>query len=298
MQRTAQIKYPTLIASADWHLREDIPECYLGDYWQDQWAAVDFIKDLQLKYNCPVVCAGDLFDHWKPSPNLIREAIIHMPKQFYTIYGQHDLPQHNLQLADKCGINVLKADKTLTVLPECHWDQTPKEGSLYLPNFNCHILVWHIMNYTGKEPWPGAPIPMAAKLLRQYPQFPLIITGDNHKTFHEDHEGRWLINPGSLMRMKADQVDHKPCVYLWFAEDNSIQQVYIPIKQGIISREHIEKEEERDARIDAFVTRLDTDWEAALSFRQNVETFKLNNQVRTSVMAIVYKAMEPIKTVS
>jgi DNA repair exonuclease SbcCD nuclease subunit len=290
MERTIR-KSPTLICSADWHLREDIPLSRTDDYWTEQWRKVDFIQNLQKKYDCPVIIAGDVFDHWKPSPNLLRETILHLPDQLYCIYGQHDLPAHSLQLVDKCGINVLQAAKKLTVLPECHWNQFPKEGSLYLPNYDCHILVWHVMNYQGKLPWPGCPSPLSGAILRKY-KFPLIVTGDNHKSFSESFEGRWLVNPGSLMRMDADQIDHKPCVYLWFAEDNSIEQVFIPIEQGVISREHLEREAERDGRIDAFVSRLDDDWEAALSFEQNVETFKQTNQVRTSVMNIVYKSME------
>jgi DNA repair exonuclease SbcCD nuclease subunit len=297
MERSKLNKIPTLICSADWHLREDTPVARTDDYWVEQWRKVDFISDLQKKYHCPVILSGDMYDHWKPSPNLLRETILHIPDQLMVCYGQHDLPAHSLDLVNKCGINVLEAAKKLTVLPECHWNQFPKEGSLYLPNYDCHILVWHVMNYQGKLPWPNCPSPLSGAILRKYPQFPLIITGDNHKSFSESFEGRWLINPGSLMRMDADQIDHRPCVYLWFAEDNTIEQVFIPIKQGVISREHLEREAERDGRIDAFVSRLDDDWEAALSFEQNVETFKQTNQVRISVMDIVYRSMEKVKLV-
>jgi hypothetical protein len=97
------------------------------------------------------------------------------------------------------------------------------------------------------------------------------------------------------MRMDADQIDHKPCVWLWFAEDNSVEQVFIPIEQGIISREHLERKEERDARIDAFVSRLDTEWEAEVSFEQNLETHFKANQIRTSVKEIIYSSLENTK---
>jgi len=295
MQRPNLNNIPNAILTSDWHLREDVPESRTDDYWTAQWRKVDFVKALQAKYNCPVYHAGDLYDHWKPSPNLSRETVLHLPAQFYTIYGQHDLPNHNLQLVDKCGINLLQAAGKLRVLPECHWNQTPTEGSLYLPTYDCHVLVWHIMNYQGKLPWPDCPSPLSAGLLRKYNKFSLIITGDNHKCFTETHEGRVLVNPGSLMRMDADQVDHKPSVFLWFAETNSVERIYIPIEAGVISREHLEIKEERDARIEAVVERLSDDYVAGMSYEENLEAFEKANQVRTSVMEIVYRSLEPIK---
>jgi len=83
------------------HLREDTPTCFIGDFQKEQWTAMDFISDLQEKYDCAVIHAGDLFHHWKPSPWLLSMAIQHLPKVFYTIYGQHDLPQHNTELMSK-----------------------------------------------------------------------------------------------------------------------------------------------------------------------------------------------------
>jgi DNA repair exonuclease SbcCD nuclease subunit len=294
MERSKPNKQPSALLTSDWHLREDQPVCRTDSYWDTMWKKVDFIKDLQKRYDCPVICAGDLFDAWKASPNLLRETIEHLPDQFFTIVGQHDIPQHNVGLINKSGVSVLQAAGKLTILSGCHWGQEPiKESNIYFET-DAKILVWHHMTYQ-KIPFPGASGGMAGGILRKYPQFSLIITGDNHKTFSESFEGRWLVNPGSLMRMDADQIDHRPCIYLWFAEDNTIEQVFIPIEQGVISREHLEREAERDGRIDAFVSRLDDDWEAALSFEQNVETFKQTNQVRTSVMDIVYKSMEKIK---
>ena len=103
------------ILTSDWHLREDTPICRTDNYWEVQWKKVDYISKLQKQYNCLVLHAGDLFDHWKPSPRLLREIILHIPDTFFTVYGQHDLPQHSLELTNKCGINVLQAANKLRV---------------------------------------------------------------------------------------------------------------------------------------------------------------------------------------
>jgi DNA repair exonuclease SbcCD nuclease subunit len=290
--RTPLNKKPSVIFTSDWHLREDTPICYTGDYQKEQWDSVDFISDLQKQYNCSVINAGDLFDHWKPSPNLLRQTIEHIPNNFYSIYGQHDLPQHNLQLVNKCGMNVLQAADKLTVLDAVHWGQKPDGIKRVDFSGTGEVLVWHVMNYVGRLPWPGCTDYSAMNILKKYSQYTTILTGDNHRTFTAEYQGRILINPGSLMRMDADQINHKPCVFLWYAEDNSIEQVFIPIEQGVISREHIERIKERNNRIDAFVSKLNTKWLAKLSFEDNMESFKKENSVRKSVMDIIYEVME------
>jgi len=293
MERTKTNKNPSDILTSDMHLREDAPTCFTGDWDQEQWKAVELVRGLQQQYKCPVIHAGDLFHHWKPSPSLLSQALWFLPGDFYTVYGQHDLPQHNWELRSKSGLNTLKVAGKLKVLNECHFGQEPKKGSLLIPNGNPdrNILVWHHLTYIT-PPFPGATGGNAQAILKKYPQFDLIVTGDNHQSFYTEYEGRILVNPGSLTRQTADQIDFKPRVALWYAETNTIEWVYLPIQKGVITREHIAHKEERDARIDAFVSKLDGDWEAGMSFEENLEEFFNKNQVRDSVKQIIYKAME------
>lgn len=310
MQRNTQIKQPGAILTSDWHLREDKPICRIDDFFETQWKKVDFIKQLQAKYNCPVLHAGDLFDHWKPSPYLLSKTIEYLPKQFYTVYGNHDLPQHNINLAEKCGIYTLYKSKVVEILDGCHWNQYPKESSIGIetskgknikyadgitPEFYKtlvkEILLWHIMTYQGQKPWSDCPSPTAIKLLKKYPQYDLIITGDNHKPFVEEYQGRLLVNPGSLSRQSASET-HKPRVYLWFVDKNTVKPVYIPIKEDAVSREHLDIIENRNERIDAFVNRLNNDYETTVSFEDNLKKFEQTNKIRKSVMNIIYKSIE------
>ena len=294
MERTRKNRKPDLILCSDMHLREDTPTCFTGDFQKEQWAAVDCITLAQMQYNCPVIHAGDLFHHWKPSPWLLSMAIQHLPKVFYTIYGQHDLPQHNTELMSKSGIHTLNWAGALNVLTTCHYGEVPNEASIYWPpnrEPKVKILVWHHLTYLSK-PFPRATGGMAEGILRKYPQFDLIVTGDNHTSFTVEYEGRRLVNPGNLTRQSAAQIDFKPSVWLWYAEDNSVQQVFLPIQEGVISREHLEHTEERDNRIDAFVGSLNNDWQAKMSFEDNLDEHFAVNNTRESVKIIIYKAIE------
>lgn len=102
------------------------------------------------------------------------------------------------------------------------------------------------------------------------------------------------MNPGSIFRATADQDEHQPCVWLWYAESNTVEPVYIPTTD-CISRAHLEVKQERDNRIEAFISTLNTDWTPELSFEQNVEEFRKANNVPEEVMQLVYESIESIK---
>lgn len=294
MKRTKQnYKKVDAILTADWHLREDTPICRTDDFWQAQWKKVDFIRDLQIKYECPVIHAGDLFNHWKPSPYLLSNTINHLPYNFCSVCGNHDLPQHSLELKEKSGINVIDvalSKDIFYIFNKGHWGELPEYPSLIMKDKK--ILVWHVMTWVGNQPWPGCTDLSAEQILNKYPQFDLIVTGHNHKAFVVEKDGRLLVNPGSLTRQEADKDEHVPRVYLWYAKSNTVTPIYLPIEKNVISREHLDKIKERDERISAFVERLNTDWQIGISFEENLERFEKENKIRKSVMEIIWRAIE------
>ena len=298
---TPKIKVDGILC-ADFHLREDTPICRTDNFLAAQWRKLDFISALQQEYSCPVLHAGDLFDHWKPSPALLSKTIEHLPEQFITIYGNHDLPQHNLELAYKCGIRVLEAAEILMVWEGAHWGQILSQEhckNISIPGIPMSpesiyrkIVMWHVMTYEGKPPWPGCTDAPINEILNKYTgQFDLIITGHNHKTFCGEKDGTRLVNPGSLTRQTVSEGDNIPTVFLWNAETNTITPVELPYEKDVISREHIEKVEKRDDRIQAFVERLSTEFGICLNFKDNLEQFEKKNKIRPTVMQIVRKAI-------
>jgi len=282
---------PTLILTADWHLREINPVCRTDNFWDAQWKKIGFIRELQEKYGCAILHGGDFFDHWKPSPLLISNAIKTCPKKLSICYGNHDLPQHNLDLAQKCGVNTLQIAGKVEVLPGGHWGQPPHTMMLG----ERKILIWHIMTWDGKRlPWPGCTDLSAQEILEKYPDYDLILTGHNHKAFVVENNGRLLVNPGSLTRQEADQENHLPSIYLWYSTSNSIVRIYLPIEKCVISREHIERKQERDLRISAFVEKLNMQNGkiSGLDFHKSLEEFENSNNIRQSVMDIIWRAID------
>lgn len=296
MKRTNQTQRIAVdaIFVADIHLREDLPVCRTDDFYEAQFFKLSQISRLQEEYNCPVLHSGDLFHHWKPSPSLLTRTIESLPDQFYSVFGNHDLPQHNMELAYKSGVMTLVAAGKLKLLPGGNWgEKQPKEVSMVIKGRK--ILVWHILTWLREKPYPDCMASDAIRLLRKNPDFDVILTGDNHQTFHTRLDDRVLVNPGSMTRQTASQVDHQPVVYFYEAERNIVQPHYLQIKEGVVSRQHLEKVEQREKRITAFVTKLKGDYLLDLSFRDNLQRFLQQDdqkQLNSQVINIIHKSLE------
>lgn len=284
---------PEYIITGDIHLREDHPVARTDDFQKTQWRKIQWIKDLQFALSSSygvvkVICSGDLFENWKPSPYLLSKAIKTLPSHFQTIYGNHDLPQHSLELAHKCGVNTLMAAEVIDICSDpfipVHWGEKPDRKKQGFP-------VWHVMTYVGENPIPGGNDPHAVSLLKKYPEFKLIITGHNHKPFVAEYEGRYLINPGSPARQTAAET-HTPRVYLYDSKKHQIVGLEIPHKADAVSRDHLEVTKKKNKRIEAFVTRLDGKWEKSVSFEDNLEAFESKNEVKPEVRTLIQKAIE------
>lgn len=294
MPRTKPARSVIAILASDWHLREDTPICRTDDFWAAQQAKLDHINGLQRKYQVPVVHGGDLFEHWKPSPFLLSFCLRNLPSEygFYSVYGNHDLPQHSLDLVQKSGVETLEAAGKLETLPGVHWGQEPQEAHIteWGPK-GLRLLVWHVMTWHGKRPWPGCEDPSAEELLNRFPEVDLILTGHNHVPFLVEKDGRKIMNPGSVMRVKADQQDHEPSVYLWYS-DNSLQQVILPHDKGVITREHIEAKPAQDPRrYQAFIEGLRED-SPEISFEANMEAFLREYKTSSKVRELIWQSIE------
>ena len=314
-------KTPTAILAADLHIRGDTPVCRTDDYMPAQGKKIEFILNLSKKYECPVLVAGDFGDKATWGDELLNWTIEILNrcdhKEIIITPGQHDLLNHRIDMWDKRGIGVLHKKDYLKVLS--YQELSNKEklvdylevngqtvyGFPYgLPIQNidfsryeiigkktalCHMMV---IKSQQEKLWPDQRAHSGRWLLKKYPSYDLIVTGDNHQSFVVEHEGRLLVNPGSMMRMTAGQIDHKPSVYLWYAGDNTVERVYLPIEKNVISREHIEEKTERDERMTAYLEKLDTNHEIGLHYEKNLETHCKTNKTHKRVTAKIWEAME------
>lgn len=301
------MKNPSAILTADWHIQQDTPSCRIDDYMAAQESKIRQVMELSARESIPVIIAGDLGEraYWT-NPLLtwfmgILADYGEKPALMATVLGQHDLPYHQPGKYGECGVRVLEQAEFLSVLgkpgagphvtPWAYFYGAWWEQPVPKPDKGPAVLVMHRM-VIDSPLWPGQQAPQARTILRKHPGYRLIVTGDNHKTFVAEMDGRLLVNPGSLMRRTAAQIDHRPCVFLWRAEDNELEQVFLDVNPGAVTRDHMpEVTEDPDARMEAFVERFGASREVGLSFQDNLQAFFDKNDVSQAVQDKVWKAV-------
>ena len=296
------IKKFSALLSADWHLREDSPICRLDDYWKTQNNKVDFIFDLATRYKVPILISGDLGNKPRWSCRLLEWFISKVPDnlEIFVIAGQHDLINHRLDLWESSGIGVLHAAGVINFIQE---PKTIGDNFIIYP-FSYGQKIFHIekQNYPAiamthqmivekKDLFPDQNALRGHQLLKKFSEFSIICSGDNHQSFVSEYKNNFLINAGGIIRSNASEINHKPRVYLWNAKDNEVEAMYLPIKQGVISREHIDIVQERDERIEAYVSHLKKDYKIVLDYSDNMEEFLKKNRVRKRVKEKIWEAI-------
>jgi DNA repair exonuclease SbcCD nuclease subunit len=292
------------ILTADIHLRDDVPKCRLDNFMEAQKNKLLWLDALQKEHQCPILDGGDLFHKWKVSPYLINFALKYLPNNFFTVMGNHDLPQHNIELLDQSGLGVLLEAGKINILT----------GVTKFNNFTTYAFGWnkdisnieydetttnialaHVMTYRGEKPYPQCTDLSVNNLLTKYDGYDLILTGHNHKCFVcESEDNRWLVNAGSLTRQNADQLNYKPAVHLFMVDENrnyKVQSVSVPIEADIIDRSHLESKKEIDSRMEAFVTTIGGNWDVGISFEHNMEECIKTENIEPEVEAIILKEM-------
>lgn len=291
------------IITSDWHLRDSQPVCRKDNYFETMLGKIKWVSELQQKYDCPVLHAGDLFDKYEPKSKVLGYLMTRMPEQFYTVLGNHDLQNHNIEMFEKSGVFVLKEAQKIKAAPfgliQSPFSLTGYAYSQKIPsNQRCKVMMCHEMIYQSLEHWQKENGSQALTFLKKYKGYQLIVTGHNHKPFTAQHEGRLLVNPGSLMRMTADQKDYKPRVYLWNKETNTVKIEYVPIDSEAVEITYLEKTKERDERINKFIAALPkgcglsgVQSNDTISFEKNLENYLANNRVRSSVKSVIYECV-------
>lgn len=311
MKRTRAVPFipADAILVADLHLTETPPISRTDDYLGAQSRKMKFLQDLRAKHGCPVLCAGDVFHKWKNSPWFCVWAFHHIPGDFITIPGNHDLPHHSFAKYDKSSLYLLETVGQLTVLAEEHMVinglgvmgvpfgklETFDSDEVFIdsrPLRGRKILLLHELIWPNKKPsWSKDSYTSREILDRFGGNFDLIVTGDNHESFTARQGDSLLVNPGSMMRITAAQGDYAPKCYLYYAKDNTVKPVEFPIDEDVHDREHLDQKKARDARITAYIERLNDHWELGLSFRKNLMTFMVENNVPCKVREIVWGHM-------
>lgn len=316
-----------MIAAADLHLTDKLPKAVdmpLDNFIDVQLDALEWLFDLALEDSDQLLLvAGDWWDYATPGWKLFNRILELVRKAIdrglviVTIPGQHDLLYHNIKSMPNTSIQALA-----TAFPDRFWALLSSTWELRVPPgrigrvqiYGCpfgaapakpkkkertlNILLWHhlVVQSLDKKAvkQQGA---MVGWLLRNHSSYDLIITGDNHKRFDVTLNSKTLINPGAFLPTDADQQNFKSAVYQIKVAKGKIHHKPILVPQAKhvkISRDHISKAIERDARIEAFTESLRAaqPGEGKSKFKDTLELLMAEQKAGKFVHQIIYEAME------
>ena len=299
------MKEPTALLIADLHLSHKPPECREGEknWYEAMKRPLKELTGLSKKYDVPVLCAGDIFEHWKPPPELISFAIENLP-DMAAIPGQHDLPLHNIEDLKKSAFwTLVKAGKI--IIPETNkplqvhgthvWGfpfgceiQKPKDNDK-LNVCLAHKYVWVKDHKYRTAPEKG----FLGRIENQLKGYNVAVFGDNHIPFTcTAKNGVKVWNCGSLMRRAIDQIDHTPRIGILMS-DGSVDTHYVDIsKDKITAKEEKEVNEEQREELREFLDMFDELEEDDLDYIEKIEEFLKPKDKDDPVTKILLEAIE------
>jgi len=303
-------KKVTAILCADIHLSLNPPVWRSAepDWFAAMRRPLMEIAILQNRFNCPVICAGDIFDRWNSPPELINFAFNNLPNM-YAIPGQHDLPLHKYEDIERSAYwTLVQAEKIENIHPEYH----VKNGRMILHGFPfgfpithlakkwnrfdnnefVHIAVVHEYLWIRGRSYPNASLQNYYGSKQKNSGYDLIVYGDNHKGFSiGSKKGEIkLLNCGTLMRRKSDEIDYKPQIGLLF-EDGSIKPYYLDTSKDKYLDIQSKISEEDSLDMKAFIKELEKLGDSDLDFHTAVKQYLKKNKIKMEICNIIYKAM-------
>lgn len=300
------------ILTADLHLSLNAPIWRSAE--PDWFAAMarplkEIIAIQKANNNCPVLCAGDIFDKWNSPPELINFAIDNLPENMWCIPGQHDLPLHSYDDIGKSAYWTLVKSNYIYHLEKDYEKMIDRkiivsgfpygyklkktENNISFPILPkialIHEYAWikgH--NYTGAS--------KESKIIKSIPpgqlDYNIICYGDNHKGFSSCFtDGTQVWNCGSIMRRNSDQIDYKPQVGLLY-DDGDIRGYHLDISQDKyldVSKETLGAD---TFNMKAFIKELEKLGDEDLNFVEAMNRYLSDNKINMPICNIILKAMK------
>ena len=277
-----------MIVCADLHLRLDVPIC--RDETEEEWFRLQRKTLHALKGEQVKVFVGDISHKAVSSPKLINLFLSMMgPEEVFIMAGNHDLQMRN---PDPSNTSYGTLAHSFPDISE-QWAVVPYGETKPIGcKDNKDLLFMHrFIVKDANDIIPGMDAISAHDLLALYPDYKVIVAGDNHSGFIYEENGRKVLVPGAMTRQIASAIDKMP--YMYYIDDAlNITPYLLPDTGNMVSRGHLEKDEERETRITAFISALKEGGEVSLDFEENVrlalQANKLKEETEMLIKELVY----------
>lgn len=261
--------------------------------------------------NAPIICAGDVFDHWDQPPSMITFCIERIPKNFYAIPGQHDIPYHSYKDIFKSSywtlvtagvINHLDAFTVLKsgtgvqfLVTPFPWGHKLKGSSTPVDKTVVTLAVVHRYLWKKGYGYENAPVEEYVKNIpdKVINCYSSMVFGDNHQGFKYKVGETSIINTGTLLRRKKDELDYTPQVGILLADGTIKTHKLDCSKDKFVETSEVTKDSEwPELNLDELITDLKNIKDKGYDFVQSVKRFLKQNKIDKYISQIVMEALE------
>jgi len=189
------------------------------DWFAAMQRPIDELCRLQAKHECPIFCAGDIFDKWSAPAEIINWAMTYLP-YMHCIPGQHDLPEHDLGQIERSAywtlvkagvINHLGSKSTSTcfdkygIMVHSYPYGVKVSPRHKLKSEWIHVALIHQYNWIASAAYcnevpPEQHVDFGRK---EFEGYDLVVSGDNHIPF-EFAGTPHFVNCGGFMIRKSN----------------------------------------------------------------------------------------------
>lgn len=297
-----------IVYTADNHVQSTIPACRLDDFTQTQMRKLQFIDNIAKERNAIILNGGDITDSSNGKNTIGAIATNNILLKYYFeswgILGNHDLLNKSLKFTEESLISSLISinrfhhltepftfpGTNVTIYPY-NWGIELQHAEVNKDHFNIaisHQYVTEKEDIVMKHSDKGR---VGHTLLDEFPEYDLILTGDNHKRFTSEKNGRILINPGSIFRLTDDQKDFEPGVFLIDTDTKEYELIKIPIEKGVITNVSLEEKKAKEERWAAFIEVVENPEGDDIDFEKEVEGILKVQKANKNTFLIANKAM-------
>jgi hypothetical protein len=275
------------------------------------------LKKIWVAYGYPpIFFCGDLFDRWNAPAELINWCMEHLP-QMYGIPGQHDLPYHRFEDVKRTAFYTLVKSGKIKLVDEKGYLITDRKDPIKVFGFPwgqeiktpekvegdpcVYVALVHAYCWTGDKCYPGAPPEQKVEeWAMKLEGFDFGLFGDNHKGFTwsgmkmnqppEGIEYIRIVNNGSFLRRKADEINYTPAVHILYKHRNPFP-VFLDVAKDQFSTNHLINQTSK-MDTSAFMSDLMQMEDAAINFEETLTRYLENENVGPAIRQIIMRAME------
>jgi len=298
---------PIALLCSDLHFSQNAPVARSAEpSWFDaQERAWNQIRDRAKQDDLPIIIAGDIFDHWKSSPELINFVLrLFSGLRIYAVPGQHDLPNHRYDEMNRSAYGTLVQAGAIDEI-EPREPHSMDGMTLHGFPWGCEIKPAKVRNgnrlnvaVVHKYCWKGEHYPGVSEdchvgaFRKDLKGYSAAVFGDNHKGFLAQSGDCSVLNSGTMMCRKSDERNYQPTYGILHADSLVDRVPFDTSKDEWLDQEETEALVDKALDMSNLVSELESLGGDALDFKEMLLRYMESSGTALPTKTLIMKALD------